>query len=125
MTTVQRARSVLAVQDLARATRHFIDVLGFTEDDITSPGWSFLSLDAFHVMLGHCPDDMSAEASGNHSWFIHLIVDDVDRYHEDVRARGADVLTAPTDRAYGLRECVVRTPDGHRPMFAQVIARGS
>jgi catechol 2,3-dioxygenase-like lactoylglutathione lyase family enzyme len=121
MPTVQRARSVLAVQNLARATRYFIDVLGFTEDDITSPGWSFLSLDSFHVMLGECPDEISAEAAGNHAWFIHLIVDDVDRYHAELRARGAELLNAPTDRAYGLREFIVRTPDGHRLMIAQTI----
>ena len=33
MTAVMRARSVLAVQDLERSARHYLDVLGFTEDD--------------------------------------------------------------------------------------------
>lgn len=121
MPTVHRTRSVLAVQDLARATRYFVDVLGFTADDIHSPGWSFLSLDVLHVMLGECVDEMSAEATGNHSWFIHLIVDDVDRYHTEVHARGAEVLSAPADRAYGLREFMLRTPDGHRLVVAQTI----
>ena len=89
MSTVRRARSVLAVQDLARATRDFVVVLGFSGDDIRSPSWRFLSLDAFHVMLGECADEMSTDATGNRSWFIHLLVDDVDRCHADTRARGA------------------------------------
>ncbi len=122
MTTVQRARSVLAVQDLERARRFYIDVLGFTEDRISAFGWAFLSKDAFHVMLGECRDEVPASATGNHSWFIHLLVDDVDGYHRDVRARGAEVLAPPTDRAYGLREFTICTPDGHRIMVGQSIA---
>lgn len=122
MPQILRARSVLAVQDLERSRRFYIDVLGFTEDDINAPGWAFLSKDAFHVMLGECPDEVPAAATGNHSWYIHAIVDDVDAYYHEVRARGAAILTAPTDRAYGLREFTLRTPDGHRIMVGQPIA---
>ena len=50
--SVLRARSVLAVQDLARATRFYVDVLGFRSDPISSPGWSFLSKEQFSLMLG-------------------------------------------------------------------------
>jgi predicted enzyme related to lactoylglutathione lyase len=125
MPEIQRARSVLAVQDLERSTRFYIDVLGFTEDDIRAAGWSFLSKDAFHVMLGECPDEVPAAATGNHSWFIHLLVDDVDGYHRAVRDKGAEVLTPPTDRSYGLREFTLCTPDGHRLMIGQsIVANG-
>lgn len=121
-TTFHRARSVLAVQDLARSTAHYRDVLGFVEDDIHSPGWSFLSHGSFSLMLGECRDEVSAGETGNHSWFIHLLVDDVDAYHREVSARGAKVLQPPTDRAYGLRELLLETPDGHRLMIGQTIA---
>lgn len=124
MPTMHRPRSVLAVQDLARATAYFRDVLGFTEDDITSPGWSFLSRDAIHLMLGECRDEMSAEATGNHSWFLHVLMDGVDAYHAEIAARGAEVLSPPADRAYGLRECIVRTPDGHRIVFGEALDGG-
>lgn len=122
MPQMLRARSVLAVQDLERSRRYYLDVLGFTEDPITAYGWAFLSKDVFHVMLGECRDEIPAGATGNHSWYIHVLVDDVDGYHEEVRARGAEILTAPTDRAYGLREFTLCTPDGHRLMFGQSIA---
>lgn len=121
MPRILRARSVLAVRDLADATRYFRDVLGFAPDPITSPGWSFLSRDACHLMLGECRDEVPAEATGNHSWFVHLLVDDVDGYHAEVRARGALVLGPPTDRAYGLREFVLRTPEGHRIVVGQAL----
>lgn len=125
MPTLLRARSVLAVQDLARATRFFRDVLGFAVDDIASPGWCFLSRDTVHVMLGECRDEMPAEATGNHSWFLHVLVDDADAYHAEIAARGGEVLSPPGDRAYGLREFIVRSPDGHRVVIGSVIGGGS
>ncbi len=122
MPSILRARSVLAVQDLARSTRYYIDVLGFTEDDITSPGWSFLSKDAFHLMLGECRDEVPAGSTGNHSWYVHLLVDDVDGYYDEVRSRGALIINPPVTRAYGLREFIVRTPDGHRIVVGQTVS---
>lgn len=119
MSRIQRARSVLAVQDLAQSTRYYREVLGFTEDPIASPGWSFLSRDEFHLMLGECRDEVPAADTGNHSWFVHLLVDDVDALHEEVRSRGAEILAAPADRSYGLREFILRTPDGHRLVIGQ------
>lgn len=98
-----------------------MDVLGFAEDPIASPGWVFLSRDAFHLMLGECRDEVPAGETANHSWFVHLLVDDVDALHAEVRARGAEVLSPPADRPYGLRECILRTPDGHRLVYGQSI----
>lgn len=119
MPTFRGARSVLAVRDLERTTRFFVDVLGFQPDPINAPGWSFLSRDALRVMLGECADEVPAGETGNHSWFVHLIMEGLDEYHAEVRRKGAEVLVSPADRPWGLREFVIRTPDGHRMMFAE------
>lgn len=121
MPHVVRARSVLAVRDLERSTGYFLSILGFREDAIYSPGWRFLSLDGFHVMLGECPDEVDAEATGNHSWFVHLLVEDVDVYFRQIQARGAEIVSPLADRAYGLREFILRTPDGHRLVIGEEI----
>jgi catechol 2,3-dioxygenase-like lactoylglutathione lyase family enzyme len=121
VTRILRPRTVLAVQHLERSRRYYVDILNFTEDDITSPGWAFLSKDAFHLMLGECRDEVSAADTGNHAWFMHLMVDDVDGYYEELRARGALLVNVPTNREYGLREFILETPDGHRLMIAQEI----
>lgn len=78
-----------------------------------------LSKDASKLMLGECADDAPASDVGSHSWFARVMVDGLDEYYEEVLDRGADVLSQPADRAYGLREFVIRTPDGHRLMFAE------
>lgn len=112
---------MLAVRDLKLSTRFFTDVLGFQKEPIAAPGWSFLAKDAFRVMLGECPDEVRAHDTGNHSWFIHVIVTGLDAYHADVRAKGAEILVAPADRPWGMREFVLRTPDGHRMVFGELL----
>lgn len=119
MATFVNSRAVLAVRDLGKSTRFYTEVLGFRRDPIEAPGWSFLSKDAFRIMLGECVDEVAAGETGNHSWFTHVMVEGLDEYFAEVSARGAEILSRPANRAYGLREFVVRTPDGHRMMFAE------
>jgi catechol 2,3-dioxygenase-like lactoylglutathione lyase family enzyme len=113
------SRCVLAVRDLAKSRHFYTDVLGFQQDPVDAKRWSFVSKDAFKLMLGECADEIPAGDVGNHSWFARVMVDGLDEYYEEVSARGAEILSKPADRAYGLREFVIRTPDGHRLMFAE------
>jgi uncharacterized glyoxalase superfamily protein PhnB len=50
-----------------------------------------------------------------------LHVDDVDDFHSQALAVGAEVLKAPTDEPWGMREIALRSPDGHRFMLGQPI----
>jgi predicted enzyme related to lactoylglutathione lyase len=113
------SRGVLAVRDLPVSTRFYTEVLGFQRDQVEAPGWSFVSKDAFKLMLGECADEVPATEVGNHAWFARVMVDGLDEYYKEVSSRGANVISQPADRAYGLREFVIRTPDGHRLMFAE------
>ena len=114
------SRCVLAVRDLRAFTRFYMDVLGFKRDfGDGSDGWSFLSRDAFKLMLGECPDEKPANEVGCHSYVAYLIVEGVDQLHEEVSARGADVTSQPADEPWGLREFGIRTPDGHRIRFGE------
>src|SRR6188508_1507006 len=65
MSRIVDSRTVLAVRDLRASTAFFIDALGFRQDfGDGSGGWSFLSRDAFKVMLGECPDERPAAELG-------------------------------------------------------------
>jgi len=117
---VVRTRHVLAVPELQKEKDYYIDKLGFVED-FPAPGWAFLSLGDFKVMLGECPDDAKARDTGCHSWYAHVIVEDVNSLYADVKARGATILSALADKPWDIREFSVETPDGQRIVFGQVI----
>ena len=126
MSRIVDVRSVLAVRDLRASTRHYVEVLGFRRDfgDGTD-GWSFLSRDAFKVMLGECREAMPASELGDHSYVAYVVVDDVDQFYADVVARGAHVTSPPTDKPWGMREIALRTPDGHGFTFAEPLQDAS
>jgi len=116
-------RSVLAVQDLKISTQFYTEVLGFQQEPVDAQGWSFLSKGCFKLMLGECADEVAAAETGNHSWFVRLMLDGLDDYHREIASRGAEVIAEPADKRWGLREFVIRTPDGHRIMFAEPISK--
>jgi uncharacterized glyoxalase superfamily protein PhnB len=118
---IRSMRHVLAVQDLARATAYFVDVLGFTCDPSAPPGWSFVSMDGLRLMLGECPDALPAAATGDHAYFAHAMVDDVDALYTAFKSRGAVFASEVATRPWGHREFCVRTPEGHRLMFAEPV----
>ncbi len=117
---VVHTRHVLAVKDLTAAADYFKSKLGF-DLDFTSPGWEFLSFGDFKVMLGECSDEMTAEATGNHSWFAHCLVENVDEVYAEFNERGAAILSRIANKPWGIRDFTVITPDGHRIVFGQVI----
>ncbi|HYB41452.1 MAG TPA: VOC family protein [Candidatus Methylomirabilis sp.] len=119
MPRIVACRSVLAVRDLKVSTDFFMRVLGFRRDPIDAAGWSFLSRDGFRVMIGECPDEKPAGDLGDHSYFVHLMVEEVDRFHGEIAARGAEIIAGLADKPWGLREFAIRTPDGHRIVFAE------
>jgi catechol 2,3-dioxygenase-like lactoylglutathione lyase family enzyme len=113
-----RVSFVLAVRDLARSTAYWRDVLGWRLEFEDPGNWSFMFRDGVGVHLGECRDAMPAAELGDHSYFGYIVMDDVDAYHAEIAARGAE-CGAPADKPWGMREMHVRTIDGHRIMFAQ------
>ncbi len=119
------SRCVLAVRNLKESTQFYIDVLGFRRDfGDGSDGWSFLSRDGFKVRLGECSDEKPASELGNHSYFVYLAVERMDQLHQELSARGAQVISEPEDEPWGMREFSIRTPDGHRIRFGEPIPAG-
>lgn len=115
---VIHTRHVLAVKDLAVSAAYFVDKLGF-ERDFTAPGWEFLSFGIFKVMLGECSDAMWAHETGDHSWFAHALVENVDEVYDEFRERGAEMISTIKTQPWGIRDFCVKTPDGHRIVFGQ------
>ncbi len=109
---------VLAVPDADATGRWWVDVMDFAP--VVSPdGWKFVRRDNSMIMLGTCPDAMPPADLGDHSYFAYFVVEDLDDYHQEIAARGANVLKPPTDKDWGMREMAVRSPDGHRMLFGE------
>ena len=121
MPKITHTSYVLAVPNLPSASAWWRDVLGFTRQ-AEPPGWDFLVRDGCRVMLGECPDDLPPAELGSHSYFAYIVVDDLDAFRTEVAAKGAVIARLPTDQPWGMREMAIHTPDGHRIMFAQVLA---
>jgi catechol 2,3-dioxygenase-like lactoylglutathione lyase family enzyme len=122
MPTILQNHYVLAVHDVKRSARFYVDVLGF--EIVSQPdGWIFVKKDQCMIMLGECPDDMHPSELGCHNYFAYLRVDDVDAYYAQVRGGGVETLGEVADQPWGMREFGLRTPDGHRIRIGQVIGR--
>lgn len=109
---------VLAVHDLARTRDWYERVLGCSAEEVDPGNWVFLARDGVTFMCGRCPEAIPAGDLGDHSYFAYLVVDDVDAWHERVVEQGAEVLKAPRDEPWAMREMALRTCDGHRMMVA-------
>ncbi|MFT3764581.1 MAG: VOC family protein [Minicystis sp.] len=108
---------VLAVPDLARSAEFYRDVLGFEIREMGDPGWRMFVKDACRIMAGECPDAIPPADLGDHSYFGYFVVDDVDRYHDQVCAKGVEIVKPLRDEPWGMREFGLRTVDGHRIMI--------
>ncbi|MBK1888384.1 VOC family protein [Marinobacter sp. DY40_1A1] len=118
MFDVKATQHVLAVRDLETTESYFLDKLGFSVR-FRVDGWSFLSLGSFHIMLGHCPDELLARDTHDHSYFAYVNCVGIDDLYHDYQQRGAEIFQAISDKAWGLREFGVATPEGHRIMFGE------
>lgn len=118
---VTQSCHVLAVPDVEASQRHYVEALGFELLDIDAPGWRFVQRGPARFDLGECPDALPVARLGDHSWVARIFMDDLDAYHAEIAPKGADILSPPEDKPWGLREMVVRTIDGHRLVFCQVI----
>jgi len=109
---------VLAVHDLDRSAAWYREVLGCDSYAADPGNWTFCQSGTVRFMLGRCPDSAPAADLGDHSYLAYLQVDDVDAFHKRASGAGADILKAPTDEPWGMREMALRSPDGHRFMLA-------
>ncbi|OWV29978.1 glyoxalase [Halomonas campaniensis] len=123
MFAVKATQHVLAVNDIEKTESYFLDKLGFSLR-FRVDGWSFLSLGGFHIMLGHCPDELPARDTREHSYFAYVNCEGIDELYLDYQQRGAEIFQAIADKPWGLREFGVATPEGHRIMFGQELSLG-
>lgn len=122
MSPILQNHYVLAVHDVRRSARFYVEMLGFKIVQ-EPPGWIFVARDNCMIMLGECPDDMAPGALGCHSYFAYFRVADADVYYLDLKAKHADLLSEIKDKPWQMREFALRTVDGHRITIGHSIPR--
>jgi uncharacterized glyoxalase superfamily protein PhnB len=118
---ITASNPVLAVCDLDLSGDWYRTVLGCELEEVDAGNWRFCHAGEVTFMLGRCPDVPPASELGDHSYVAYLHVDDVDGFHRRAVAAGADVVKAPRDEPWGMRELGLRSPDGHRFMLGQPV----
>jgi catechol 2,3-dioxygenase-like lactoylglutathione lyase family enzyme len=106
--------TVLQVPNVDAALDWFRDRLGFDVrpwQDGSQYGYASRDGVSFHLSV-----------PGSGLWSAYLYVDDVEALHAELVERGATIVQPPTDKAYGLRDLLVRTPDGHVLAFGQPLS---
>lgn len=126
MPMILRNHYVLAVRDLDISRKWYKHVLDCEADEVDPGNWVFMRRDHVSFMLGRCPDAIPVPDLGDHQYIAYLVVDDVDAFHEravkGVEQAGGEILKAPRDEPWGMREMALRTVDGHRMMIATQIS---
>ena len=113
------AAAVMVVTDLAASLAHYRDALGF---DVSfeygePPFYAGLCRDDVIVHLMHA--SQTSRMPGQSA--IYAFVDEVDALHAQMKANGANVTQEPQDYPYGMRDFMVRDPDGNQLAFGTAI----
>jgi catechol 2,3-dioxygenase-like lactoylglutathione lyase family enzyme len=115
----------LFVEDLQAAKSFYRDIFGVEVvfEDATSVCVKFdrLFVNLLHVSAAREqvePADVAAREAGAR-FQLSIWVDDVDALCALLRERGAELLTGPADRAFGMRTATFTDPDGHSWEVAQ------
>jgi uncharacterized glyoxalase superfamily protein PhnB len=115
---------VLLVTDVGEAADYYRDKLGF---DVSFYGripehYAYAERDGCHVHFAcfeGAPPRPNVEVVPPDMFDVYFWVEDVDAFHEELVARGADVIQTPTDQGYGLRDIRVRDPAGYILAFGK------
>ena len=119
---------ILIVEDLDRALRFYVDVLGlrlghrsgdYAQLDTGATRLGLYTRGAMAKTLGMSLKPPSHNAPG---FEIGFKVPDVGEAFAELVGRGASAVMPPTDRPWGQRTAYVRDPDGHLIELAQDIS---
>ena len=99
---------VLYSDDVTRSLAYYTEVLGFEEK------WTWDDPPTFGgVLIGDTTIFFCKGDQGHPGTWLCLNVDNVDKYYEAIKAKGALILSEPDTKPWFMREMLVKDPDGH------------
>jgi uncharacterized glyoxalase superfamily protein PhnB len=112
---------VIGTADVENTVRYFEQTLGFKQQWIWGdpPVYAGVKAGGALLYITHDPDLAMAIRERQLSPDIFLWVKDIDRVYEQHRAKQADIVEDLTARPWGIRQYVVREPNGYRLKVAE------
>lgn len=124
---VTDATPVLLVSDVVKAAGYYGDKLGFTSERFWGdpPTFTIVRRDGVFIMLNQVDAGDTFRANGDYEgrFSVYVDVTDADALHAEFSEKGADIVCAPEDQPYMMREFQVRDLDGHLLGFGHDISR--
>jgi len=109
--------TVFVVGDLTASVAYYRDALGYEVTFVYGEPTYYVCLCRDEVGLHLIAATATQRLAGQGA--LCLFVEDVDTVHAELVGRGAKVLKAPRDYAYGMREFDVRDLDGNELIFSR------
>jgi predicted enzyme related to lactoylglutathione lyase len=107
---------IFYVRNFEEAMRYYTEKLLFRKlwEWGSPPTFGAVALDRVEIFF--CEG-----GQGRPGTWLSIFMEDVDSYYERIKALGADVIEAPADRPWGMRETQVRDPNEHVIRFGHGI----
>jgi catechol 2,3-dioxygenase-like lactoylglutathione lyase family enzyme len=124
-----RGAPYFPVTDVAAAGTYYTAVLGFTLEYSAGdpPEFAVYSRSNCPIMLRKVPVGTAIrpnEAQGG-TWDVFYWVEQIDRLYAEFDEKAADVVYAPTNQPYGIREFAIRDPNGYVLGFGESTSTGA
>ena len=100
--------TILYSDDIPRSLDYYTRILGFTEQWAWDDPPTFGGVVRDDVEVFFCKGDQ-----GNPGTWFSLMVDNVDEYYKTIKDKGAEIISLPDTKPWGMREMLVRDPDRH------------
>jgi len=114
---------VFVVGDVERSLDFYLNALGFQEHfryGNAPPEYAIVERDAVSIHLSRAIPNSSARGQG----IVYVFTTEVDALHRELHDAGCAIEAKPEDFPYGMREMMLRDPDGNRITFGQAIKAG-
>ena len=109
------AATVLVVRDVLRAVEHYRDVLGFRTEFTYGEPTFYAGVERDSVVIHLQGADHTKRQPGHGA--VNVFVTDVDALYQELKARGARLLSEPKDYPYGMRDFDANDLDGNQLCF--------
>ena len=124
---VTTQRPCCSCADVVKAAVYYADKLGFKSERFWGepPMFTIIWRDGVALMLNQvgAGDDFRPNGAYDGRFSVYVDVNDADALHAEFQGKGADIVCAPEDQPYTMREFQVRDLDGHLLGFGHDISK--